>query len=83
MPEYGENMSPKKISVLALVMGLLTITTACAGETDCPAIAYACPEGEERCADPEDDGCKEYTFDEEGDCAQTIYCMASEDTAAE
>jgi len=69
-------MSPKIVSTLALVMGLLIITTGCEEDpgTDCPAIAYTCPEGEEQCEDSGDEGCKEYTFGD-GDCVQVVYCI--------
>jgi hypothetical protein len=58
-----------------LAMSAMAITIAGCGEEEvvCTLVALVCPEGEEECADPEDDGCEEY-FDGEGECMQTLYC---------
>ena len=57
--------------------GLLLILPACETEPDaseCLTVDYECPEGEVECASLEEEGCKEYTFDDGEACAQTILC---------
>jgi hypothetical protein len=86
MPQTPNTHLPTSIFTAALLglaaSALLLTTTACdEGSTDCPAIAYGCPEGEESCDDTNEEGCKEYTFGD-GECEQIISCAATGDTAA-
>ena len=67
------------LRVAGILFGLLLLPACETDVLECPTEEYECPAGEQTCLDTDEEGCKEYTF-ENGECSEVIYCAEIEMT---